>query len=251
MLSSRFKCLLSLWNFFINYISPREPQIKSSLKSSYELNRNTKFPYWLVSLKAKSSRIFMLDIKVLRERPPTSVRLLREILAGERSTRNSSKASLNCFSMGHSEKLKANERKMRGRERIRARVCDGIGRSHKFPYGMHTPTGAFTYARCMITAALRSDGQVALGSPAHADVLRGREWNLKRERVNVKENVRKGRKTARGNGNRDRRSDRYPTYVSISRDSYRGYRGEERRRGFPSFPRKISRSSNRKILSQV
>lgn len=47
----------------------------------------------------------MLDIKVLRE--TSSVRLLREILAGERSTRNSSKASLNCFSMGHSEKLKA------------------------------------------------------------------------------------------------------------------------------------------------
>jgi len=76
---------------------------------------------------------------------------------------------------------------------------------------MHTPTNASKYARCMITAALRSDGQVALGSPAHADVLREREWNLKRERVNVKENVRKERKTVRGNG--DRRSDRYPTFL--------------------------------------
>lgn len=140
------------------------------------------------------------------------------------------------------------ERNAGERTHSRARVCDGIGRSHKFPYGMHTPTSAFTYARCMITAALRSDGQVALGSPAHADVLREREWNLKRERVNVKENVRKGRKTMRGNGNRDRRSDRYPTYVSISRDLYREYRGEERRRGFPSLSRKISRASNRKIL---
>lgn len=48
--------------------------------------------------------------------------------------------------MGHSEKLKASEREMRGRERARenafawAWACDGIGRSHKFPYGMHTPT---------------------------------------------------------------------------------------------------------------
>lgn len=83
--------------------------------------------------------------------------------------------------MGHSEKLKAGEkcgRAKREREKTLAfaSVCDGIGRSHKFLYGMHTPTtGAFTYARCMITAALRSDGQVALGSPAYADVLRERE----------------------------------------------------------------------------
>jgi len=35
--------------------------MKSSLKSSYELDRNTKFLYWLIPLKAKSLKIFMLD----------------------------------------------------------------------------------------------------------------------------------------------------------------------------------------------
>jgi len=46
----------------------------------------------------------------------------------------------------------------------------------------HTCThiDSFMYARCMITIALHSDGQGSWLS-AHANVLRGREWNLKRE----------------------------------------------------------------------
>lgn len=42
----------------------------------------------------------------------------------------------------------------------------------------YTHIDSFMYARCMITIALHSDGQGSWLS-AHANVLRGREWNLK------------------------------------------------------------------------